>query len=118
MDKAQILSQDDRQYENVEVPEWGCTLRVGSIGLQDRLEIEALASASDNPERQAAFQATVVQRCTYNGDGCLLFSPEDVSALAAKNPVAIARLFGVAIRLNRMRAEDAEEMQRLFFGSR
>lgn len=113
-----LLALNDRQYEDIEVPEWGCTLRVGTMGVLDRVRVESSAAKMDSPEGNAAFQATVVQLTAYNGDGALLFTPEDIPQLQQKSATAIARLFGAALRVNKMRAEDAEEMQRNFTGSR
>ena len=113
-----ILDFDDRQYETIEIPEWGRSIRVGTMGVLDRVRVESSAAKLDTPEGNAAFQATVVQLTAYNGDGQLLFAPEDIPALQQKSATAIAKLFGAALRVNKMRAEDAEEMQRNFTGSR
>ena len=109
-----ILELDDRQYEDVEVPEWHRAIRIRSLSLGDRLRVEALTPAGASGDVWLLFQTTVVQLSATNGDGNLLFTADDVPALADKNPLAINRIFWAAIRINKMRAEDVEELQRNF----
>lgn len=114
MSGKDILEFDDRSYEDVVVPEWPSMVRIRSLSLADRFKVESLASANPTPETSTTFHATLVQLSCCNGDGNLLFAPEDIPALTTKNQMALERIFWAAIRLNKMRAEDVEELKRNF----
>lgn len=112
--RQEILALDDRQYEDVRVPEWNNkTVRVKGLTGTERDAFEA--SITRQVGRQARmelhdFRAKFLVKAIVNGAGERLFSDRDVGALGAKNAAAIARLFEVAQRLSGMSNEDVEEL--------
>lgn len=109
-----ILDVDDRDYEDVAVPEWGGTVRVTALSGTDRDAYEAaMADAKGKPAgvRLQNFRAKLVSKCLIDADGSRIFSDSDVKALGGKSAAVLDRLFDVATRLSGMgkrAVEDAE----------
>ena len=113
-----ILACDDRTYETVEIPEWNCALRVGTLSIRDRLQIEIAARPNSDSDSEAELQALIVGKSLYNGDGQRVFADADIEELANKSAVVLKRVVDVALRLNRMRAVDVETAQADFTAAR
>lgn len=111
LSKSQIFEADDRTYEDVEVPEWGGTVRVrGLSGTElDAYEASTQKQVGNKIVRDVRnFRARLVALSAVNEDGSPLFEPNEVAALASRSGAALARLFDVCCRLSGM-TEDAVE---------
>lgn len=99
--RAQIDAAKDLPTEDVEVPEWegSVRLRVMTAGEQAAF-FRGLAKA--NGESDATFAVRLVAACAIDETGGLLWPEGELTALGARNPVAIERLLEVAMRLNKM----------------
>lgn len=98
-----ILSADDRQHEDVEVPEWGGTVRVVGLSGTDRDSYEAAfvdGKGKPAPARLQNVRARLVAKCLVSEEFERLFTDAQVKALGAKNGAVIDRLFDVARRLS------------------
>jgi hypothetical protein len=109
----QILSADDRNYEDVKVPEWGGTVRVVGMSGSDRNAYQAslvVIGSNGNVQRLNMTDqlAKLLARCLTDGEFNRLFSDKEVKALGAKNGAVLERLSGVAQRLSGLRKEDVE----------
>ena len=102
LSKDAILGADDLPFEDVDVPEWGGTVRVrGLTGTErDRFEFK-MAAAKDNPD-QVEVRAQVVGRCLVDGDGKRLFTDKELSKLGAKSGAALDRAFDKVRELSGM----------------
>lgn len=103
LDKAAILAAEDRQYEDVEVPAWGGTVRVAQLTTFDQLGLERLGEsngvAPEVKERQqtVAFMALAL----VNADLTPLFTEEEVDALMARHAWAVVKpILEAATRVN------------------
>jgi len=110
LDKAAIVDADDLPHEDVEVPEWGGTVRVRTMtGLErDRFEAEMLAAEGAG----ANVRARLVGRCMIDAGGKALFDDQTLDALGAKSARALDRVFTVAQRLNGLSGADVDELEK------
>ena len=105
-----ILGVDDRQFEDVAVPEWGGTVRVRGLQGNERDRWETTLLDKKNQIRENP-RAKLVQLCIIDERGQLLFSKEDIAALGRKSAAALARVFEAAQRLSGLTDEDMEELE-------
>jgi hypothetical protein len=108
-----ILQADDRQYEDVAVPEWGGTVRVRSLGAKERdaFEISIMTGKGKNRDvNMKNLRAKLVIYAAVNEHGNPLFTPDHIDALGQKNAAALDRVFTAAQRLSGLRPEDIDEL--------
>lgn len=100
--RDQILGVDDLPTSDVEVPEWGGTVRVrGLTGTErDRFEFR-LVEAHKTPG-EAVVRAELVARCIVDAEGKRVFSDKEVGRLGSKSAVALDRVFDAARSLSGM----------------
>lgn len=108
-----ILAVDDRTYEDVEVPEWGGTVRLRSItGAQrDAYEqslIEQRGSSRRMNMRNA--RAKLIVLCAVDEGGRPLFTEDDVRALGRKAAKPLDRLFDACRRLAGLSEDDVDRL--------
>ena len=93
---AAILAANDLPHEDVEVPEWGGTVRVRAMSAG---AAEAFYRQLDkNP--QASARAGWIALCAVDADGKPLFSQADIPRLDDKSNQAVQRVWDVVARLN------------------
>lgn len=105
----QILSANDMGLKKVSVPEWGgdVFIRVMSVGERDEYErmwIGKKETGIDN------FRTQYLARVLCDETGKLLFTREQMSALANKSGAVMGKLFDVAMRHNAMTEEDVNDL--------
>jgi hypothetical protein len=105
----QILAADDLGLLKIPVKEWGgdVYVRVMSVGERDayeRLWIGKRETGVDN------FRTEYLSRVLCDEAGKLLFTREQVAALANKSGAVMGRLFDAALRHNNMTEADVEEL--------
>jgi hypothetical protein len=112
--RDQILAATDLPTAQVDVPEWGGSVLVRTMtaGQRDRFE------ASVQGKRIEDIRATLAALTICGEDGSLLFSAEDVAALAGKSALALNRVFETAGRLNGILPGDVEELEKNYEGAR
>lgn len=107
LSKAAILGAVDLKTEDVEVSEWGGTVRVVTMSGKARDEFFARQGEGGLPYSQ--FSATVLVATIVDEEGKQIFEESDVDALRAKSPDALERVLAVAMRLNGIGPKAAEE---------
>ena len=108
-----ILQREDIVTEDVEVPEWGGTVRVrGMSGVErDAFEASLIEQPEANGKRRRKQQAATKTNmanvraklcawCIMDENGAKLFSDADVVALGAKSAAALDRIYEVASELS------------------
>jgi hypothetical protein len=108
LSREQILAGSDLPKELVPTPEWGgdVYVRTMTAGERDRWESEHFADPkTDVRGRLAAFTL-----CDEQGNR--LFTSADIGALSALSCKPLARIWDVAIRLNRVTRGDVEELEK------
>lgn len=112
--KDQILEADDLRTEDVEVPEWGGTVRVRSLVGSERDAFEAsLIVVRGNGKREvrlANMRARLVALTVIGEDGVRVFDETDVKRLGEKSAAALDRVFDAARKLSKMSEKDVEEL--------
>ena len=109
LSKEQILNSSDSSFEDVEVTEWGGTVRVQTMSgfARDRFESSIINNGkftSDN------IRAKLVAACLIDENGKLMFSEKEVVALGNKSCKALDKVFEVAQRLNGIGDSEVEQL--------
>ena len=105
----QILAADDLGLKKVHVQQWGgeVYIRVMSVGERDNYERLWMGKRETGVEN---FRTEYLARVLCDEKGDLLFSREQVVALAKKSGAVMGRLFDEAMAHNRMTEEDVEQL--------
>jgi hypothetical protein len=110
----QILGADDLVYEDVEVPEWGGSIRIRTMTAAARdtyeasiMEVDEFGNVSSKVDNM---RAKLVARCAIDEDGKPLFSEAQIAELGQKSAKALQTCFNVAARLNAVTDSDIEEL--------
>lgn len=113
LSKADILKADDMQFEEVEVPEWGGTVRVKAMtgSERDRWEKNVIErKKGGGTQTKDNVRANLVAATVIDASGKLEFSQADIKALGAKSAAALERVYEVAAKLSRIGPQDVEDM--------
>jgi hypothetical protein len=105
----EILAADDLGLKKVHVKEWGgdIYIRVMSVGERDTYERMWIGKKETGI---ANFRTEYLARVLCDESGKLLFSRDQIDALAAKSGAVMGNLFDVAMRHNKMTEEDVEQL--------
>lgn len=113
LSRDQILKSEDLETRDVDVPEWGGTVRVKSLTGRERDEFEqSTVEGKGKNVRQnlTNFRAKLVALAVVDEDGHRLFEPKDVNYLGIKNAAALQRVFNVAAELCGMTDKDVSDL--------
>lgn len=100
LDRAAILAAEDRQFVEVDVPEWGGAVRLGSISAyQAQLYAEQADKLRDGTAGLSVL-AFLVAACAVDEAGGPIFTQADVEALGRKSPAVLGRLAEASNKLN------------------
>ena len=112
--KDQILNSSDIDHKDIEVAEWGGTLRVAAMSAAERDSFEAGMldnKGKSDPKRLLNFRARFIASCIVDEDGKRLFTAGDVVALGKKSAAPISRVFDECRKLNGMTEADVDEIE-------
>lgn len=113
LSRDHILSAPDLTTEDVEVPEWGGSVRVSAMSGSARDAFgESLVRDANGNIDPSNYRSKLLSKCLVDADGNLLFTDADIVALGKKNAFAILRLFEVAERLNVISANGVEDAKK------
>lgn len=110
LSRENILEANDVPTEDVEVPEWGGTVRVQAMTGTERDKFEASMVGKGNKPNLANFRAKLAAACMVDENGDRLFSESDVNALGKKSAAALDRVATAAQRISALSAEDVDEL--------
>jgi hypothetical protein len=113
LNKDQILAADDLPYEDVEIPEWGGTVRIRTMTGAERDAWEAgitVVKGGKSIVDPTNFRAKLVVITVVDDEGNRIFSDGDAPALGRKNGAALDRAYSVSRRLNGITSEDEKEL--------
>jgi hypothetical protein len=108
-----ILAADDIEYDTLEVPQWGGTVRVRALTGTERDAYEASMSqqrGKNYVRNLANIRAKLVVKCVVDDDGVRIFTDQDAPALGKKSAAALDLIFEVAAKLSRLSEEDVDEL--------
>lgn len=105
----QILAADDLGLKKVRIKEWGgdVFIRVMSVGERDEYERMWIGKKETGVEN---FRTQYLARVLCDESGKLLFTREQMKALADKSGAVMGKLFDVAMKHNSMTEEDVQEL--------
>jgi hypothetical protein len=107
-----ILGAQDLKIEDVEVPEWGGTVRVRMMtGAQRDALGASMVTAGGKPDMHK-YRIGLVAACIVGDDGVPMFAADEVALLAGKSSVALDRVYRVAERLNDSSAVGVEAAEK------
>lgn len=108
--REKILSTDDRNFEVVECPEWGVSVRVYSMSTRDKTRfLKALSATGELPDD---YFAQLVYLCACGEDGIRLFTEKDIELLQEKSAIATKRVTDVAIAINGLAGDAAGQAEK------
>lgn len=108
-----ILKAEDQDYDEVECPEWGGTVRLRSISGAERDTFEASCIVQKGNNRTVNMKnarAKLIVLMAVDEHGARLFSEDDVRALAKKNARPIDRLFDSCQKLAGITEDDMDQL--------
>lgn len=114
LSKEAIFAADDRPTEDVEVPEWGGTVRIRTLSGRERDAYNAsLVKKTKSGGRDLNLEnsaAKLVALCAIDENGNRLFPTEgDVIKLGNKSAAALTRIEAACQKLNGFTDEEVEE---------
>lgn len=110
LSRETIFGLDDRQYEDVTVPEWGGTVRVVGLTGIERDRMEASVVGNGKKMNLTNFRARLCALSIVDDQGERVFADADIGALGKKSAAALDRVFSVAQRLSGLSDEDVEDL--------
>lgn len=111
--REQILQFDDANYEEVQVPEWGGSVRVKAMNGTERDAFEASLFETRGKQqvmKMDNIRAKLVARTVVDENGQPIFGVGDIEALGKKSAAALDRVFTVSQRLSKITDTDIEEL--------
>lgn len=108
----QILNADDLKTEDVEVIEWGGTVKVRALSGTERDAYEISNMRERNGKMETNLQnirAKLCARTIVGEDGQRTFTDQQMNALGNKSAAALQRVFEVAQRLSGLADDSVDE---------
>jgi len=115
LNKDQILAAEDLPFKDVEVPEWGGTVRIRTMtgGERDAFEASIYETVGDKVQfNRQDFRAKLLSKVIVDGNGIRLFSDKEIAQLSAKSAKAINRLFDVAQEINGISKAEQDALEK------
>ena len=111
LNKAAILGAEDLKHEDVEVPQWGGTVRVRMMTGAERDAFRTSVAPEEGTEGipVGRFSVALLAATLIDEDGARLFTMEDIDQLAEKSAESIDMPAAVAMRLNGLGGVAVEE---------
>ncbi len=113
LSREDILSVQDAQTREVDIPEWGGTVRVRGLTGAERDRYEASLWEGRGRGRRLNLEnarAKLLVLTLVDESGAPLFTRQDVDRLGAKSAAALDRLFDVAQELSGISNTDMDEL--------
>lgn len=117
LNREAILEADDVEYDEIDVPEWGGSVRLKSIRGNQRDAYEAsivTQNGTDSKINLRNARAKLIVMCAIDEDGRPLFTSEDISALGRKNAKPLDRLFDACQKLAGLSPDDVKKLTENF----
>jgi hypothetical protein len=111
LSKAAILAANDLPTKDIDVPEWGGTVRIRSMTATDRdaFEVAQLEAQREGRAAPDNIRARYVAACIVGEDGQPLFDESEVTKLGNKSAMALDRVFSAITGMNSIDAGAVEE---------
>ena len=115
-----IVASQDKEYEDVDVPEWGGTVRIATMSGEDRDRWElSMMQADDSSERgfklnfDAYSRVRLVAMCLVDDNFNRIFvTKEQIEKLSQKSGKVMDLLYDVAQRVNGITESDIDDLEK------
>ena len=115
-----IVDSQDKEYQDVDVPEWGGTVRIATMSGEDRDRWElSMMQADDSSERgfklnfDAYSRVRLVAMCLVDDNFNRIFvTKEQIERLSQKSGKVMDLLYDVAQRVNGITDEDIDDLEK------
>jgi len=106
--REDILNADDRPIREIDVPEWGGTVRVRALDAEGRWRL--MMSASDSGGKLPVdWEAKILALCICDESGQRMFEEKDAASLLSKSAAAYSRVATICREISRLDTEDTIE---------
>ncbi|MES2218362.1 MAG: hypothetical protein V4501_08115 [Pseudomonadota bacterium] len=110
LDRAAILAAPDIEFQEVEVPQWGGSVRIKTMSGVERDEFRTiLNSRQKGIDDVSASNATLLAVCLVGDDGQRLFTVDDIETLQRKSASSLDAPVRVAMQLNKLGQEEQDD---------
>jgi len=110
--KEAISKVKDLVTEDVEVPEWGGTVRVKMMTAQERDVYELSIYEDEQNNRSENVRARLCVSVMIDEKGNRIFGLNEVKVLGKKSAKAVNRVFEVARKLNAIGDDEVKEIEK------
>lgn len=115
-----IVASQDKEYQDVDVPEWGGTVRIATMSGEDRDRWElSMMQADDSSERgfklnfDAYSRVRLVAMCLVDDNFNRIFvTKEQIEKLSQKSGKVMDLLYDVAQRVNGITESDIDDLEK------
>lgn len=104
-----ILKANDIKTIDIDVPEWGGSVRVATISGAARDRFETSMVNKNGSLNSVNLRAKLVAACVVDDKGNLLFKESDIDELGKKSCIALNRVFQAAQKINGMGNSEIED---------
>lgn len=110
--RDQILVARDVGHTDIEVPEWGGSVRLRAMTASARDTFEQKVHQSAKDGSPATVRALMAVMCIVGPDDQPMFTLEDVQALGDKSGKALDRIYDAVTKLNALTSKEMEELEK------
>lgn len=111
LNREAILAADDLPYEDVEIPEWGGSVRVWQMdGLTRDKFRRFVAGLKETEYDNYRIEAWVAVHTVGDANRQMLFADSDIETLLKKSATALDKLAAVSLRVNVLAMPDVEAL--------
>lgn len=109
--KEDILTAKDAAHIDLEVPEWGGTVRVSTMTgfARDRFDASIISKNGTSGPNTENIRAKLVAACLVDEAGNLLFNEADIAKLGKKSCKVLDKIFEAAQKLNGIGDAEVEQ---------
>lgn len=108
--REDVLLAEDNKHKDIEVPEWGGTVRVCTMSGFAKDRFEASLQGKNGGANLSNIRAKLAAATIVSESGELLFSEKDIAKLGQKSCAALDRVFEAAQELNALGDKDVEDL--------
>ncbi len=112
LSRDEILRHSALPTEDLEVPEWGGSVRIRSLtaGERDGFELDMKDARTEG--QKPNIRAALAVRVLVDEQGRNLFTPADAESLATFHAKPLDRVFTVAARLSGITPDDVNDLEK------
>jgi hypothetical protein len=110
LDRASILSANDRPVKKVEVQEWGGEIGIKCLSYADAMRLRDKYQGDEKKTSESLAETIILSVCDDGGN--LLFTADDLPALQLKNYSILLRLAEKINEVNGFNEEVRKELEK------